>query len=383
MSTDRQQLLFEGFLKKRKDTMKMKWSTYWFRLQNTTLFFYTKKHGSASHLRGLYYIYTVQSVREIQREKRKHYVFEITMKNGKRKVLAAETADLRREWIGQLWRAMHLSGPGGTDPGCIRQQDVRSDDLKVRGRFSTYNSSECDSMTEPLGVHRPLSAPLNPSIPDQDQGTRSTHCLSGPLTPDQDLDQGDRSTHCLSGPLTPDQNLVRATLSLSLSDELSSEEAICQNTISHYGEEDEDSVHRFRRRCEEERDEEEEEECKEEEDQYDILPAPRNSEYHINQSDEDLTDGEDLYDFPLSNRRASDRQDYSEMTESIYDVPSSLMRKMSEHTLAEPYPGGEILVEDRGLLDDMMASLGGGTVGWITGASTGSVEPYGLAHHGS
>ncbi|XP_029628491.1 uncharacterized protein LOC115206059 isoform X2 [Salmo trutta] len=364
MSTDRQQLLFEGFLKKRKDTMKMKWSTYWFRLQNTTLFFYTKKHGSASHLRGLYYIYTVQSVREIQREKRKHYVFEITMKNGKRKVLAAETADLRREWIGQLWRAMHLSGPGGTDPGCIRQQDVRSDDLKVRGRFSTYNSSECDSMTEPLGVHRPLSAPLNPSIPDQD------------------LDQGDRSTRCLSGPLTPDQNLVRATLSLSLTDELSSEEAICQNTISHSGEEDEDSVHRFRMRCEEERDEEEEEECKEEEDQYDILPAPRNSEYHINQSDEDLTDGEDLYDFPLSNRRASDRQDYSEMTESIYDVPSSLMRKMSEHTL-EPYPGGEILVEDRGLLDDMMASLGGGTVGWITGASTGSVGPYGLAHHGS
>ncbi|XP_070999490.1 uncharacterized protein [Oncorhynchus clarkii lewisi] len=364
MSTERQQLLFEGFLKKRKDTMKMKWSTYWFRLQNTTLFFYTKKHGSASHLRGLYYIYTVQSVREIQREKRKHYVFEITMKNGKRKVLSAETGDLRREWIGQLWRAMHLSGPGGTDPGCIRQQDVRSDDLKARGRFSTYNSSECDSMMEPLGVHRPLSAPLNPS------------------TPDQDLNQGHRITQCLSGPLTPDQNLGhRATLFLSLTDEPSNEEAIYQNTISHYGEEDEDSVHRFRRRCEEERDEEEEEECKEEEDQYDILPAPRNSEYHINQSDEDLTDGEDLYDFPLSNRRASDRQDYSEMTESIYDVPSSLMRKMSEHTLAEPYPGGEMLVEDRGLLDDMMASLGGGTVGWITGAST--VEPYGLARHGS
>lgn len=33
----------------------------------------------------------VQSVREIQREKRKHYVFEITMKNGKRKVLVSHT----------------------------------------------------------------------------------------------------------------------------------------------------------------------------------------------------------------------------------------------------------------------------------------------------
>ncbi|KAK6312263.1 hypothetical protein J4Q44_G00179270 [Coregonus suidteri] len=358
MSTEKKQLLLEGFLKKRKDTLKMKWATYWFRLQNTTLFFYTRKHGSASHLRGLYYIYTVQSVREIQREKGKHYVFEITMKNGKRKVLAAETADLRTEWIGQLWRAMHLSGPGGTDPGCIRQQDVRSDDLRVRGHSSTYSSSECDSMTEPLGVHRPLSAPLTP------------------FTPDQDLDQGDRSTHCLSAPLTPDQNLGhRATLSLSLTDELSSEEAICQNTVSHCGEEDKNSVHRLSGRCEEE-------EHNEEEGHYDILPAPRNSEYHINQSDEDLTDGEDLYDFPLSNRRASDCQNYSEMTESIYDVPSSLMRKMSEHTL-EPYPGGEIPVEDRGLLDDMMASLGGGTVGWITGAPTGSVEAYGLAHHGS
>lgn len=39
------------------------------------------------------------------------------------------------------------------------------------------------------------------------------------------------------------------------------------------------------------------------------LPAISSvAEYHINQSDEDLTDGEDLYDFPLSNRRASDRQ---------------------------------------------------------------------------
>ncbi|XP_045572029.1 uncharacterized protein [Salmo salar] len=312
---------------------------------------------------------------------------------------------------------MHLSGPGGTDPGYIRPRPgdrsthclsgpLTPDQDLDQGDRSTHclsgpltpdqdldqgdRSTHC--LSGPLTPDQDLdqgdrsthclSGPLTPDQ-DLDQGDRSTHCLSGPLTPDQDLDQGNRSTHCLSGPLTPDQNLVRATLSLSLSDELSSEEAICQSTISHYGEEDEDSVHRFRRRCEEERDEEEEEECKEEEDQYDILPAPRNSEYHINQSDEDLTDGEDLYDFPLSNSRASDRQDYSEMTESIYDVPSSLMRKMSEHTLAEPYPGGEILVEDRGLLDDMMAGLGGGTVGWITGASTGSVEPYGLAHHGS
>lgn len=111
-------LLFEGFLKKRRDTLKMKWTKYWFRLQNTTIFFYTKKDGSALHLRGLYYIYTVQTVRELQKDETKRYVFEMTMRNGKKKVLAAETAAMRKEWINHLWRAMHLTSPGGCDPGC-------------------------------------------------------------------------------------------------------------------------------------------------------------------------------------------------------------------------------------------------------------------------
>ncbi|XP_039542975.1 uncharacterized protein LOC120489856 isoform X2 [Pimephales promelas] len=102
--------LCQGFLKKRKDKM-LRWVTYWFRLYNTTLFFYTKKHGSALDLRGQYYIYEVQSVREVNRSENNRYLFEITMKNGKKKMLAADTADVRQEWMDQLWKAMLLNGP--------------------------------------------------------------------------------------------------------------------------------------------------------------------------------------------------------------------------------------------------------------------------------
>ncbi|XP_048058497.1 uncharacterized protein LOC125275522 [Megalobrama amblycephala] len=103
--------LCQGFLKKRKDKMRLRWVTYWFRLYNTTLFFYTKKHGSALDLRGQYYIYEVQSVREVNRSENNRYLFEITMKNGKKKMLAADTADVRQEWMDQLWKAMLLNGP--------------------------------------------------------------------------------------------------------------------------------------------------------------------------------------------------------------------------------------------------------------------------------
>ncbi|KAB5530992.1 hypothetical protein PHYPO_G00135750 [Pangasianodon hypophthalmus] len=99
--------LCQGFLKKRKDKIKLRWVTYWFKLHNATLFFYNIKHGRTSDLRGQYYLIEVESVREIMWTKKKHYIFEIAMKNGKRKVLAAETADLRQQWMCQLLQAMN------------------------------------------------------------------------------------------------------------------------------------------------------------------------------------------------------------------------------------------------------------------------------------
>ncbi|XP_072098127.1 uncharacterized protein [Mobula birostris] len=110
-------LIFEGYLKKQKDKMKFAWAKYWFRLQNTTLFFFTDKQCEACHLRGQYYIYMVQSVRE--KEARNHeYLFEMVMKNGKRKVLAAESSDLRAVWMEFLWKAMQLPGPGKKNSAC-------------------------------------------------------------------------------------------------------------------------------------------------------------------------------------------------------------------------------------------------------------------------
>ncbi|RVE69412.1 hypothetical protein OJAV_G00077690 [Oryzias javanicus] len=114
MSVDGTSVLFEGFLQKRKDTLKLRWVTYWFRLQNTTLFFYNQKSCDASTLKGYYYIYTVQSVREIPKATKKHFMFEIILKNGKCKMLAAQTAALRKQWVEHLWEAMRLSTNPGT-----------------------------------------------------------------------------------------------------------------------------------------------------------------------------------------------------------------------------------------------------------------------------
>ncbi|KAL2101256.1 hypothetical protein ACEWY4_003017 [Coilia grayii] len=147
-------LFFEGYLKKRKDKIKIRWTTYWFRLHNTTLFFYNKKEGHASDLRGQYYIYTVQSVREVTDGKR--HTFEMTMKNGKRKVLAAETAELRQEWVRQLWQAMHLSGSGRSLSVCTWP---RVSEHKTRAHSSPCTTDLVQSRGQ---------ASFEPAVPERD-----------------------------------------------------------------------------------------------------------------------------------------------------------------------------------------------------------------------
>ncbi|XP_056143861.1 uncharacterized protein LOC130119405 [Lampris incognitus] len=293
----------------------MRWSTYWFRLQNTTLFFYTKKDGTASHLRGMYYIYTVQSVKEIQRGDGKRFVFEILMNNGKRKVLAAETAALRKEWIKHLWRAMHLSYSAGSDPVNIQLEVCEQRD---RDTSSTSSHSDCDSVME-------------------SQGGRVT---SDPAAPAQSYYRDNRSTPS----------------SLCSPDELVSEEATSQDTLppAKY------PCERLNRAdwSSDFRGVEETEAG-----DYDVLP-PRNSMYYISHTQVDLAE-EFVYDVPLSNRSA----EYREMTESIYDVPSSFLRRISEHTLEDPVEEGEITIED------MMTSLGGESAG-LANAPAAYERPY-------
>ncbi|XP_068606397.1 uncharacterized protein [Brachionichthys hirsutus] len=163
--------MFESFLQKRKDTMKM-WVTYWFRLQSTTLFFYTKKNGSASHLRGSYYIYTVQSVRQVHSSDGKRFMFEIVMTNGKRKVLAAETAALRQEWIEHLWQAMHLSSS--------RDSDSRRRPLQVSEQPERTDGDPVEEPPSPQG----LSASADHAPPDNG-GTSFPGSLSEELNGDK------------------------------------------------------------------------------------------------------------------------------------------------------------------------------------------------------
>ncbi|TRY83090.1 hypothetical protein DNTS_000661 [Danionella cerebrum] len=138
-------LLCQGFLKKRKDKMKLRWVTYWFRLHNTTLFFYTKKHENALDLRGQYYIYEFQTVQEVTKSENNRYLFEIIMKNGKRKMLAADSAHVRQEWIHQLWKAMLLLVP---DTNTSTGEPV--DDLALDAQ------SNADVTIESLQTHNEL-----------------------------------------------------------------------------------------------------------------------------------------------------------------------------------------------------------------------------------
>ncbi|XP_068575212.1 uncharacterized protein [Cebidichthys violaceus] len=280
MSVDGIKLLFEGFLQKRKDTMKLRWVTYWFRLQNTTLFFYTQKNGSASHLRGHYYIYTVQSVREIQRVESKRFMFEIIMTNGKRKLLAAETAALRKEWVGLLWQAMHLS--------TSVLSDSRSTHLEVweqRERLTNSTPISSHSVMELLPA-RPLSAP------------------SGHI-----------------------QHEIRSITSpIRLSEEPDREETPYQNTPPNcsYQHHNGDGLNSSQWTSGL---------SNEEEGDYDILPL-RNKVHESNASTE-MDEG--VYDFPLSYRRAAE---HPNPTESIYDVPSSLLRNFPDRTLEEQLEHG-------------------------------------------
>ncbi|XP_076121197.1 uncharacterized protein LOC143101839 isoform X1 [Alosa pseudoharengus] len=157
-------LFFEGYLRKRKDKWKIRWVTYWFRLHNTTLFFYTKKEGChASNLRGQYYIYTVQSVREVTEGKR--HTFEITMKNGKRKILAAETPEMRHKWVSQLWQAMHLCGSGRSLSLCVWPKETS--ELKARAFSSPCTSDKlATELVESRG-----QPPQEPSGPDRRHST--------------------------------------------------------------------------------------------------------------------------------------------------------------------------------------------------------------------
>ncbi|XP_063760874.1 uncharacterized protein LOC134878635 isoform X2 [Eleginops maclovinus] len=260
MSLDQTKLLLESFLEKRKDTMKLRWVTYWFRLQNTTLFFYTQKNGSA-----------VQSVRKVQRVASNRFMFEIVMTNGKRKVLAAETEALRKEWVTCLWQAMNLSTSGISD--------FRSTNLELCEQRERLNSSAAiasHSVMESLPA-RPLSAPAPTNRIHHDiWSTASPNCPSEELNPEEATQQN----------TSPACGYQQHNVTSS----------VCPSRVSNTQEGD-----------------------------YDILPL-RNRACG-NQMEEGV------YDFPISYRRAAE---HPNPPESIYDVPSSILRKPDHISECQP-----------------------------------------------
>ncbi|XP_035470361.1 uncharacterized protein LOC118288410 isoform X2 [Scophthalmus maximus] len=272
--------------------MKIRWLTYWFRLQNTTLFFYTKKNGSASHLRGNYYIYTVQSVREVQRADSSRFMFEIIMKNGKRKMLAAETAALRKEWVGQLWQAMHLSA-SRISMQCS-DADLEECEQPDRQSSSTSVCSYSDGVMESPPA-RPLSAP-----------SPSTHTH--------------RETRSVPSALSP---------RLPLYQELNSEEAVYENTLLalDYRHQNGDRLQDPPWSCGWSRAQDTQE------GDYDVLP-PRNKVCKIDISTQ-MDEG--VYDTPLSYRMSTGTQDPAE---GIYDLPRSLLRATPDRTTDGPHEEG-------------------------------------------
>ncbi|XP_073516513.1 uncharacterized protein [Phyllobates terribilis] len=63
-------------------------------------------------------MYSVQSVRSVASPDG-DFLFEIVMKNGKKKLLSAESEDLRDVWLKLLWKSMQLPGPGHSSSSCI------------------------------------------------------------------------------------------------------------------------------------------------------------------------------------------------------------------------------------------------------------------------
>ncbi|XP_042361499.1 uncharacterized protein LOC121957058 [Plectropomus leopardus] len=231
-------------------------------------------------------------------------MFEIIMTNGKRKVLAAETAALREEWVRHLWQAMNLS--------TSVLSESRSTRLEVCEQRERLNSSvpvgsHSDSVMELLPA-RPLSAP-----------DPTGHILhETPVCPSEAL-ISEEATYQNTQPLCSHQHHSGEHLNGSQgSSVLNNAESMQEGDYdilplrnSLNGSPWSRGLNNAEGRPEAD---------------YDILPL-RNKVFEVNAS---AGTDEGVYDFPLSYRRTAE---HPNPTESIYDVPSSLLRRMPDHTL--------------------------------------------------
>ncbi|XP_053563511.1 uncharacterized protein LOC128653928 isoform X3 [Bombina bombina] len=138
-------LIFESFLEKRKDTRKSIWAKYWFRLQNTTLYFYTKQEAN----------------------------------------LSADSVALRDVWVKILWKAMQLPGPGRKNSSCtwfdipdlVNTVQANSKNGLYKGVCKQYNKEaktfeSASELTDQHIAENIYDVPRRPCLlcPQQEQG---------------------------------------------------------------------------------------------------------------------------------------------------------------------------------------------------------------------
>ncbi|XP_061081231.1 uncharacterized protein LOC133115372 isoform X2 [Conger conger] len=269
----------------------------------------------------------VKSVREVQKSEGKRYAFEIGMKNGKKKLLAADTADLRQTWVELLWRAMRAPGERHSVPACIWQEGE-----ELSGQGSAHSSgSEGERRERDRGRLRASSEPWaltpEPLCPGTPRAWTGRALTPEPLCP------GTPRTTTKSpalGAASFDSGLWKSSLGLQ-----------------------------------EEEEEEEEEEQDAEESDYDVLPSRTQR----------LLQEENIYDVPLCNMRVTEETHpgYREIEESIYDVPSSLLRRLSDRSIGDQSEG--LWSPDRGGVPDGDDSgFPSGTAGWTAPAPEGLTD---------
>ncbi|MEE6507070.1 hypothetical protein FKM82_007960 [Ascaphus truei] len=134
---------------------------------------------------------SVQSVREMPATDT-DFTFEIAMKNGKKKLLSAESADLRDVWMSFLWKSMQLPGPGRKNSSCTwydipdlvqRAQSASRD--SVRENVNPERTARGDRVSESS------LEPTQPSLPDvfHESDSKSDDAYDMPRpTPHEDTD---------------------------------------------------------------------------------------------------------------------------------------------------------------------------------------------------
>ncbi|XP_067859673.1 uncharacterized protein [Heptranchias perlo] len=129
----------EGFLEKRRQTLKFNWRFYKFVLNDTSLCYYKVKNkpNPEGILYGKIDVRFMHSARETTTVNH-NYPFEVVLANGKIIILSASTNEQRLKWLRCLWDSMHKAAQDRSRLS-FGQQDKQEE-----ANYTTKSSDEED-----------------------------------------------------------------------------------------------------------------------------------------------------------------------------------------------------------------------------------------------